>query len=109
VIIQHHLSGSPMEALPISRIKWFNTESGFSIEKELTVRGLYSPETRFKMLSGNPASEYKCKTRLMDQYPGGARFAVLEINESCTFPETKWLSTYEIGGIRYALVELDKK
>jgi hypothetical protein len=108
-MIQHHLSDTQTESLPISRVKWFNTDSGISIEKELSVRGLYSPESSIKMLSGNPASEYKCKTRLMAQYPGGARFAILEINESCTFPEKEWLSTYVVGGIRFALVELENK
>jgi hypothetical protein len=108
-MIQYLISEKKMESTPISQIKWFNTDSGFSIEKELSVRGLYSPDTRIKSLSGNPAGEYKCKTRLMAQYPGGERFAIIEINESCTFPETEWLNAYVFGGTRFAVVELDRK
>jgi hypothetical protein len=108
-MIQYLISEKKMESTPISQIKWFNTDSGFSIEKELSVRGLYSPDTSIKSLSGNPAGEYKCKTRLMAQYPGGERFAIIEINESCTFPETEWLNAYVFGGTRFAVVELDRK
>ncbi len=103
----HYFETSPvLEDVTDQKIIWFNPEDGFYLDRELIVRGRSPSENMDKRLNGNPASAYKCKTRLMAQISNGRKFAVIEKNESCTFPMDKWISHYRVNQTEFLLVEL---
>lgn len=104
-LLQYFKTSPVLESLSNKKVIWFNPEDGFYLDRELTVRGKSASEFLDKRLNGNPASTYKCKTRLMAQISNGRRFAVIEKNESCSFPMDKWITHYRVNQIEYLLVE----
>ncbi len=85
---------------------WFNPIEEIPLEREFIVRGMSVTDNIVRRMSGNPASAYKCKTRLMIQVADGRRYGIIENIESCTYPEDHWLSHYSVNLNVYALVEL---